>query len=501
MLNEIGPQSQEYLGNTNTPVEALLLIVDGDERSWKQARTVLEEEGYRVLHAGTGAQGLALCRRQQPDLLLLAWQLPDMSGITFLHHFQRLKEQKHELPAVIMVLSSWEDDEKREAIKLGVFDYVVRAALLPALFVMITNSLEQKHLQKRLAHLQSTQSAHLFRDFLHSRSPQMKAVYQIIEQVALSPETPVLIQGESGTGKEWIARLLHYQTSSRASEPFVEVNCAAIPEQLLESELFGHERGAFTDAKERKHGILELAHHGTLFLDEIGEMSLLVQTKLLRALETRTFRRVGGTKDISVDFRLVGATNRDLGQAVIEGKFRLDLFYRLNVIPLFLPPLRERPEDILPLAYFFLHQLSRKLAKPLYRFSAEAESLLLHYDYPGNIRELRNIVERAAILSPDPVIPPQALRLDLRTPAAPVSLSHTPYAFRSPTRALPPARPLSLAEVERQHIIEVLRYTGGNKSRAVEILGISYPTLLKKIRKYKIPDMSPSAQTEGEPLG
>ncbi|RMF86253.1 MAG: sigma-54-dependent Fis family transcriptional regulator, partial [Nitrospinota bacterium] len=414
---------------TSGEMGALILVVDGDEQSWKTIHPLLEKAGYQTLHSHTGAQGLARFRREQPDLLVVAWDLPDMSALTFLQHLQRLQGQHHRAPAIIVVLDSWKDDEKREALSLGVFDYVIKSALMPSLLIMIANALEQKRLQKRLAHMQDRQSATLFREFLRSRSPQMEAVYQIIDQVALSPETPVLIQGESGTGKEWIARLLHYQTPSRANEPFVEVNCAAIPEQLLESELFGHERGAFTDAKERKQGLLELAHRGTLFLDEVGEMSLLVQTKLLRVLETQTFRRVGGVKDISVDFRLVAATNRDLSQAVVQGEFRLDLFYRINVIPIYLPPLRERREDILPLAYFFLHQLSRKLAKPLYRFSPEAESLLLAYDYPGNIRELRNIVERAAILSPDPVIPPQALRLNLQTPYPPLTVTSAPPSF------------------------------------------------------------------------
>jgi DNA-binding NtrC family response regulator len=306
----------------------------------------------------------------------------------------------------------------------------------------------------------------------------MQKVLDMVDKVAEATDTTVLIQGESGTGKELIADLIARRTPGRRDGPFVEINCATVPENLLESELFGHERGAFTDAKAQKRGLFEEADGGTLFLDEVGEMPLSTQAKLLRVLEEMTFRRLGGTRDLSVDVRVVAATNKELVDEVERGRFRLDLYHRLDVFHVRVPPLRDRREDILPLATHFLARFAARMRKSVSRFAPETERLLSGYDYPGNVRELRNVVERAVILSTGEVIDPGHIVLSGPSRALPTG-GHFFAADLDPS-----GRPPDLGALERAYIARLLEFAGGNRTQVARLLGVSYPTIAKKIADY-----------------
>jgi len=309
-------------------------------------------------------------------------------------------------------------------------------------------------------------------------SAAMRDVMNFVRRVAASEATTILIEGENGTGKDLIAKTLHYQ-SLRQAEPFIAINCAAIPETLLESELFGYEKGAFTDARAQKRGIFELADKGTLFLDEIGEIPLMLQAKLLRVLEEQSFRRLGGLKDIQLDLRVIAATNKNLREAVQEGAFRQDLYFRLNVIHITIPPLRERPEDILPTARFFIDHYNRKFKRRIEGFAAEAERLLLVHDWPGNVRELRNAIERAMILEESVLISPSSLPITIgRSPAAQVAAPSYADSF--------PETGLSLEENEKQLIVRALAKTNNNQTQAARLLHITRDTLRYKMKKFKL---------------
>ena len=312
-----------------------------------------------------------------------------------------------------------------------------------------------------------------------AESQGMRDLLSFVSKVAVSEATSVLIEGENGTGKDLIAKMLHYQ-SLRQSGPFMAINCAAIPETLLESELFGYEKGAFTDARAQKRGLFELADQGTLFLDEIGEMPLSLQTKLLRVLENQTFRRLGGLRNINIDIRIVAATNRDIREALKEGAFRQDLYYRLNVIQLVVPPLRDRPQDIMPLARFFIEHYNQKFKQHIEGVSAEAESLLLTYNWPGNVRELRNAIERAMILEDTACIQPASLHIGARTSRAAVpaaaAADSSPFTGNS----------MSLLDNERRLLVQALERTGGNQSQAAHLLKITRDTLRYKMKKFSL---------------
>jgi transcriptional regulator with PAS, ATPase and Fis domain len=311
-----------------------------------------------------------------------------------------------------------------------------------------------------------------------AESPQMREVMNFVRRVAASEATTILIEGENGTGKDLIAKTLHYQ-SLRSAEPFIAINCAAIPETLLESELFGYEKGAFTDARAQKRGIFELADRGTLFLDEIGEIPLMLQAKLLRVLEEQSFRRLGGLKDIKLDLRVVAATNKNLREAVKEGAFRQDLFFRLNVIHITIPPLRERPDDIIPMVKFFIDHYNRKFKRNIEGLTPEAERILLAHDWPGNVRELRNAIERAMILEEGSYITPSSLPImpsgEVRVAAAPARPAPDPIE-----------EGLSLEENERLLLLRALEKTGGNQTQAARLLRITRDTLRYKMKKYNL---------------
>ena len=373
----------------------LILIVDDEPRVRESIRSILEDEGYSVIEASDGQEGLARVAADKPDSVLLDIWMPDLDGIEVL---RGIKQVDSDLPVIIMSGHGTIETAVKAA-KLGAYDFLEKPLSIDKLELVLRNALSQRALLEKNRALKSDGESES--EFV-GVSP---AIIGMLEQVRIVAPTQasVLITGENGTGKELLARSIHF-SSRRGGEAFVAVNCAAIPETLIESELFGHERGAFTGATSRKMGKFDLAHRGTLFLDEIGDMSLATQAKILRVLEEKAFQRVGGNRDISVDVRVVAATNKDLKAGIENGEFREDLFFRLNVFPFHIPPLRERRDDIPPLLTGFLAEYGQIYSKPYLVFSPEAEKALVRYNWPGNVRELRNVVERLAIISSREVI-------------------------------------------------------------------------------------------------
>ena len=382
-----------------TPVKSVILLVDDQDTIRFFLEKTLKQEGYDAVTARTGAEAIARAREVVPDLVLLDLKLPDMDGLEVL---RRIKEIFPEI-GVVMITAFGDVETAVTAMKNGAYDFVSKPINLDQLLMVIRKGLESERLNREVLQLKRQMDPQVGFDYILGESPGMKRVYEVVQQVAKSDTTTVLIEGESGVGKEMVARLIH-QYSNRASKPFMDINCASLPETLLESELFGYEKGAFTDAKGQKQGLLELANRGTLFLDEIGEMSLTIQVKLLRVLERMEFRRLGGTQDIHVSVRVVSATNRDLQKEVEEGRFRADLYYRLKVVPMYIPPLRERREDLLKFVNYFINMFNVKFSKNFTQISDEARQLMLSYPWPGNIRELKNVIERVVLLESGPVL-------------------------------------------------------------------------------------------------
>src|SRR6267378_6030242 len=406
-------------------MKATVLVIDDDETIRHFLPRELKAEGYQVLTADSGKAGLQILEKEPADLVLLDIRLPDLTGIQVL---ERIRAQWPE-QMVVMLTGEPDHETAVQAMRLGARDYLIKGKpIREELLLVLERELSSQRLGREVQHFRQEKSQKLSREFVRGTSQAMQQVYTIVEQVAQSDSTSVLIEGESGTGKELIAHWIH-ELSARRDKPMLEVNCAAIPRELLESELFGHEKGAFTDARQQKQGLLELASGGTLFLDEVGEMSLTIQVKVLRVLERMTFKRVGGTKDITVSVRVISATNQNLETMVREQRFREDLYYRLKVVPIRVPPLRERREDILPLAQHFLSQFNRQFAKNFAGLDPEAEHILMSYPWPGNIRELRNLFERIVLLSQGTRILPQHLTSAIAP--APVKSDSSYGALRS----------------------------------------------------------------------
>ncbi|HFC96954.1 MAG TPA: sigma-54-dependent Fis family transcriptional regulator [Thermosulfurimonas dismutans] len=444
-----------------------VLLIEDEEAQRKILGDYLRRKGFRILEAESGAEGLRILEREQPELVLLDWRLPDEDGLRLL---PRLRERSP-LTAIVMLTAFATVERAVEAMKLGAYHYLTKPVNLEELVLILNRALseirlrrEVEDLRRKLASLELPEAEDLV-----AESPAMKEVLRLCARVAPT-EATVLLTGESGTGKEVLAGLIH-RLSPRRDKPFLRINCAAIPEGLLESELFGHERGAFTGADKAKPGLFEEAGEGTLFLDEIGELPLPLQAKLLRVLQDGTFRRLGGRRELRSRARIIAATNRDLNAMVREGRFREDLYWRLSVITIHLPPLRERREDILPLARFFLHKYARKYRKPVEDFSREALERLLSYAFPGNVRELQNMIERAVILAEGPLI---TLKDLVFAPAG--------EDLWARLRSLP--LPEAVELLERTRLEEALRASGGIKTRAAELLGISERVLRYKLEKY-----------------
>jgi len=463
---------------------AHILIVDDQESIRHFIEKAMTEEGYEVSSAGEGKTALRKATEELPDLVLLDLRLPDMHGLDVL---KRVKEQDADLPVIIMTAFGDVESAVR-AMKLGAHDYINKPINLEQLFLTIQKALENRTLWRELKHLRRQNTDRFSHDVVQTGAKAMQEIYRTVEQVAQSGTTSALIQGESGTGKEHLAHMIH-EYSARRDKPFLEINCAAIPKELLESELFGHEKGAFTDARAQKQGLLEMADGGTLFLDEVGEMSLQIQVKLLRVLERMTFKRVGGTKDINVSVRIISATNQDLQRMCDEGRFREDLYFRLKVVPVRVPPLRERREDILPLAKHFLYTFSKLFNKSFQGFSSEAEKSLLSYPWPGNIRELKNLMERTVLLETGNRVEMEMLKLgsgrttrEIDSPAA--RLEHILEEPGLPSAGIPFEE--ILGEIERALIMKASEFSNWNQSRTAELLQLKRDKLRYRMKLYDL---------------
>jgi len=451
----------------------LTILVIDDERSILQSMEgILSDEGYQVFLAGNGKEGLEICEKEMPDLVLLDIAMPGMDGMEVL---KRLKESLPFIPVIIMT-GHGSIDLAVKAIKLGSYDFLEKPLEMDKLLLTVKNAIDFGKLQREnLLLKQKIERQHN----LIGESPAMQTLRKQIEQVAPS-DAWVLIFGENGSGKEVVAHEIH-RLSQRGQKPFVEVNCAAIPEELIESELFGHEKGAFTGATSSKRGKFDMAHEGTLFLDEIGDMSLKTQAKILRILEEQRFERVGGNKTIQVDVRVIAATNKNLEEEIKRGTFREDLYFRLNVIPFTVPPLRERDEDILLLADYFLKEFTENRGKPLKTLSDDAKSALLAYSWPGNVRELKNLMERLSIMVPSDTITPKDLPPEMvkKTGLHPLSFSQEPIFDADSIKE-------AVSLFERNYIIQKLKENDGNISKTAEKIGIARRNLTHKIKTYNI---------------
>ncbi len=456
-------------------MEKTVLVVDDERLLRWSLKQKLESAGYFVLEAENGEEALKLFDKHLPDLVTLDIRLPDTNGLKLL---LSIKKVSPDTP-IIMITAYGAVDDAVKALQIGAYDYLEKPISFDRLLHSMRNALESTRLKRELEQSKSEQKTVYSVDRIIGDTPLMVELKRLISKVAESEAVTILIQGESGTGKDMAARALHYE-SRRASRPFTILNCAAIPEQLLETELFGHERGAFTDAKSMKKGLFELADGGTVFFDEISELPLNLQAKLLRVLEDQTFRRIGGIKDIKTNVRVICASNKDLEKMVSDGEFRADLFYRLSIIPIVFPPLRERKDDIGPLLEHFVADYNRRFNKRIPGFSTAAMRIFHHYHWPGNVRELKNAVERGMILQDEGPLDIDLLPLRISSSgeggvSAPL-IGHM---------TIPP-QGIDLYEVEKGFIQSALIKARGNQSQAARLLSISRDTLRYKVKKYNL---------------
>ena len=440
-----------------------ILLIEDEKIMRVTIEDALKEVGYEVMSCETGEDALSAIKCESFDLAITDVRLPDMDGYDIVREITKRKD----VPVIMMTAYGTIKDAV-EAMKLGAFDYITKPFAMEEFLMLVARALEIRNLKEENIRLKKDLSRYYSSASIIGESSGIKKVIALIDRVSVSDST-VLILGESGTGKELAAATIHYQ-SGRRDRPLIKVNCAALPEGLIESELFGHEKGAFTGAAKRKPGRFELADGGTIFLDEIGDLPLSTQAKILRVIQERQFERIGGTATLNTDVRIIAATNKDLEEEMKAGRFREDLYYRLNVIPVTLPPLRERREDIPGLIEFFMDRYRKKSSRNV-RFTKEAAADLLAYNYPGNVRELENIIERSVTLSTTEVIDRDGLP-----------------PFIAPASGT--SKKLSLSDVaadaEKAHIQNILKKAGGNKTRAAELLGISRKNLWEKINAYGI---------------
>ncbi len=449
-----------------------ILVVDDEAGMREFLQIMLEKMGFEVVASPSGEDAINRLENSHFDLIICDLKLPKIGGMEVL---RKSKEINPEVP-VIMITAFGSPESAVEAMKLGAYDYITKPFKLDEIQLVINKALEKARLLEENIQLRKELKTKYGFDQLVGLSEPMRRIYQLIRQIAPT-NSNILISGESGTGKELVAKAIHYN-SPRRSHPFLVVNCASIPETLLESELFGHTKGAFTGAYQARRGMFELAHKGTIFLDEIAEMPLSLQAKLLRVIEEKSFRRLGGEEEIRVDVRIITATNRDLEKEVEEGRFREDLYYRLNVIRIHLPPLRERKEDIPILARHFLEKYRRALNKQIKKISQEAEEILLRYHWPGNVRELENTIERAVSLETGEVILPESLPEKIRSSSQefiPSSWVQLPEEGINLEKAL--------EEIEKKLLKEALIRTKGNKTKAAKLLGISFRSFRYRLAK------------------
>jgi len=461
-------------------MSATLLIVDDDPLVRRAVSDHFAREGHTIVEAASVREAHERLT-SEIDLALLDYQLPDGDGLSVLRY---IKEHSPDTIAIMMTAFPGVESAV-QAMKLGAFHYVTKPANLDELALLVNTALETSRLRREVRAFRSSHSREYSVDAIVGMSPAVQTLKSLLARVAASPASTVLLTGETGTGKDLAAKVIHYN-SDRATRPFVNITCSALPEQLLESELFGHERGAFTDARQQKRGLLEAADGGTVFLDEIGEMTPALQAKLLRFLEEKTFKRVGGLADIKVNVRVVAATNRDLSEDIKAGKCREDLFYRLQVMPIALPPLRQRQGDVSLLASYFVDSYNREFKKRVCGLTPAARAAIERYPWPGNIRELRNAIERAMLLHPTTQEPRGG------DPGLTTGDWLEPSDFASLTTGVPtaqfklPPEGVRLEEIERQLLVQALERAGGNQSRAAELLGINRDQVRYRIEKFGI---------------
>ena len=474
-MTETAEAQTEHVRGSNParilgPVSTRRVLVVDDEQliRWSLVER-LREDGYDILEAGTAAEAVERAD-QGVDLVLLDYKLPDDDGLTVLKKLRDLDPDT----LVIMLTAHRSVETIVEAMKAGAFDYATKPFDLDDVALRVSRALETTRLRRELRTLRDTLARPYGLGSLIGDSEPMQRVKQLVRKVASSPGSTVMLTGESGTGKDLVAKVIHY-LSNRAARPFLNITCSALPEALLESELFGHERGAFTDARQQKRGLLEQADEGTVFLDEIGEMTPALQAKLLRFLEEKAFRRVGGSGDVRVDVRVIAATNRDLEEHVKAQRFREDLYYRLNVLRVEMPPLRARQDDIALLAQHFVDTFSREFKRPVRGVSQSAEAALRAYGWPGNVRELRNLVERAVLLCEGDLLQPPDFD-SLHT------AKHRPPAGDG--RFELPAEGVNLEEVERNLVVQALERAHGNQTRAATLLGLHRDQIRYRIEKF-----------------
>jgi DNA-binding NtrC family response regulator len=459
------------------PKETILVVDDERLVRWSLQQK-LEQWGYHVSLAEDGSTALGRIQLDNPDLITLDVKLPDMTGIDVL---SELRNRNVQIPVIVITAFGVVDDAVR-SLKLGAYDFIEKPINFEKLENAVRNALETRRLRTEVALTHEIQRSEFSVDRIIGVSDHVRDVRDLVKKIAASETSTILIQGESGTGKDLVAHAIHYE-SSRRDRPFFAINCAAIPENLMESELFGHEKGAFTDAHAQKRGMFEMADGGSLFLDEISEMTLGMQAKLIRVLEGQSFRRVGGVKNINVDVRVIVASNRDLEDAVRTSKFRQDLYFRLAIIPVHLRPLREHKEDIPPLLDHFIQHYNRKFRKNIHGLTKEADELLMNYDWPGNIRELKNAIERVMILADSNRVAAKHLPIRISEGGVmPVPMGEE----RNDGEIQLPVGGISLYGVEKDLIRQALDQARGNKTTAARLLRITRDTLRYKVKKYKL---------------
>lgn len=453
-----------------------LLAIDDDKLALWSLQERLSNEGYEVVLAETAEDGLGYVEKGDVDVILVDLRLPRMGGMEFLREARRIAEG---VPKIV-ITAHGSIESAVEAIKEGAYDFLTKPIDLDALLIRLDRALESADLKREVRRLRSHESGRYSFQSVVYQSDAMRQVLELAERIARSDARTILLQGESGTGKDLLAGAIHY-ASPRSERPFIEVTCSAVPSSLLETELFGYDKGAFTDATTAKPGLVELADKGTLFLNEIGDMELPLQAKVLSVIERGEFRRVGGARSLRADVRIIAATNKDLQARIATSEFREDLFYRLNVFPLLLPPLRHRREDIIPLARHFLHEFGKRLRRRPQTLSSAAERALSNYNWPGNVRELRNAMERVAILVQEDTVEPEELGL--------ASVASAGAGHAEPPVQIP-AGGAALEEIEEQLVRQALDLTNWNQSEAARLLRIGRNALRYKMNKYGLVSQS-----------
>ncbi|HMN67852.1 MAG TPA: sigma-54 dependent transcriptional regulator [Bdellovibrionales bacterium] len=457
-------------------MKSRILVVDDEESIREFLEIMLRKEGYEVTCAEDGQAGLDIIKKKSFDLVISDLQMPNMTGIELL---RQVKDQYPDL--LFMMITAFGTTETAvEAMKLGAYDYITKPFKIDEVRIIIANALRSRNLEVENRTLKKELNREYSFQNLVGNSENMHRIYEMIKRVSQTP-TNVLVTGESGTGKEMVAKAIHYNGPLK-DKPFVTINCGAIPESLMESEMFGHKKGSFTGAIADKAGLFEVADGGSLFLDEVGELPLTIQVKLLRAIQERVIRRVGGTEDTKIEVRIIAATNRELEDMVKKGTFRQDLFYRLNVINIRTPGLRERPDDIALLANHFLKKYNERLGKAIGGISAEAMDMLKKYDYPGNVRELENIVERTVALEGGATILPESLPPFVNTPSGRKMASTHEIQVTDEGLDLDKV----MGQIEKELLIKAIHAAGGVKKKAAKLLNITFRSMRYRVEKYSL---------------